>query len=81
MIQRNLRRDAFAHLARALDEAEPLVLANGRDRRTERERMRFVGVAVREKVVVEVGLVVFALGGAGGWFLRAADCEYTGCDL
>ena len=40
--------------ARALDEVEPLVLVDGGDRRRQRERVRLVGVAVGEVVVVEV---------------------------
>ena len=38
----------------ALDELQALHLFDGGDRRTERDGMRLVGVAVREVVVLEV---------------------------
>src|SRR5581483_2797042 len=42
-----------AHLVRAVVQLEPLHLVDGRNRGGKSERMRFIGMAMREEVIIE----------------------------
>ena len=45
----------FSHFHRPVDNIQPLHFIDGRNGGSERERVSFVGMAVREEMVVEVG--------------------------